>query len=197
MMIFRRRRGGSLRMILIPLLAAALQLPGYSQEKNNRTANAPATPAEIRIFSLLPAHAEPDKAPDPFDTIPEPMEIRIPLAPVPASISRSRGGDTEETLFTASLLTMAALHTADYLSTRKALSYPGAYEANPLLRPFADSRWALPAVKFGLTITNHLLLRELHKKNKTLAWVVSIVGNLALSYAVSHNLRTIDSLRNR
>lgn len=196
MMIFRRR-GWSLQMIGIPLLAAALQMPGYTQEKNSRAAIAPAGPSEIRIFSLLPAHTKPDKAPDPFDAIPEPMEIRIPLAPVHPSTFRSRGGDAEGTLFTASLLTMAALNTADYLSTRKALSYPGVYEANPLLRPFADSRWALPAVKFGLTITNHILLRELHKKNKTLAWVVSIVGNLALTYAVSHNLRTIHSLRNR
>lgn len=183
--------------ILVPLFAAALCLPGYGQEKKTRPAGVPAADAKPPAFIPQAFHLKSKNPVNLAETVPAPTEIHIRLLPSDLPGNRNKCGRIEEHLFNATLCTLAALNTADYFTTRKALSYPGAYEANPLLQPFVRSRWALPVIKFGITLGNHYLLSKLHKKNKTLAWVVSMAGNLALSYAVSQNLKVINDLSTR
>ncbi len=96
-------------------------------------------------------------------------------------------------LFTASLLTFAALNIADYVTTVKALKLPDAEEGNPLMRPFTKNMVLLGAVKLGVSALDFYLLKNIYKRNKTLGWVLSIVGNLALSYVVSHNIQKIQA----
>lgn len=99
-----------------------------------------------------------------------------------------------DSLFTASLLTFTALNIADYITTVKALQLPGLEEGNPVMHPFAKNMVLLGAVKLGISALDFYLLKNIYKKNKTLGWVLSIVGNLALSYVVSHNIRKIQAV---
>ena len=97
-------------------------------------------------------------------------------------------------LFTVSLLTLAALNIADYVSTVKALQLPGLKEGNPIMRPFTKNILLFSAVKIGLTTLDFCLLKNIYKKNKTLGWVLSIAGNLAMSYIVSNNIHKIQAV---
>jgi len=100
-----------------------------------------------------------------------------------------------DALFEASLISLAALNVADYFSTKQALKLDGLYEANPIMRPFVKNDLAFTAVKMGITVGNYFLFKGLYKKNKALAWVLSLTANFAMSYVVSHNLKMIDFVR--
>ena len=100
----------------------------------------------------------------------------------------------ENSLFTASLLTLTALNIADYVSTVKALQLPGLKEGNPIIRPFTKNILLFSTVKIGLTALDFYLLKNIYKKNKTLGWVLSIAGNFAMSYIVSNNIRKIQAV---
>jgi hypothetical protein len=106
----------------------------------------------------------------------------------------SRFGDR---LYDASLLSFVALNVADFLSTRECLKYPGLTEANPLLKPFVKDPYAFAAVKAGLGALSLWTMKSLYKKNKPLAWAMSIASNLALSYVVSNNLRLLNQAKAR
>ena len=101
---------------------------------------------------------------------------------------------TENSLFTASLLTLTALNIADYVSTVKALQLPGLKEGNPIMHPFTKNILLFSAVKIGLTTLDFCLLKNIYKKNKTLGWILSIAGNFAMSYIVSNNIRKIQAV---
>lgn len=101
----------------------------------------------------------------------------------------------ESTLYTSTLVSLVALNVADYYSTLTALKYEGVGEANPLMKPFTKNKWLFAAVKFGLTAYNIHFMRKLHKKNKGLAWAVSLFANLAMSYVVVNNMKIIDQAR--
>jgi len=103
----------------------------------------------------------------------------------------------ESTLFEASLIANVALNAADYFSTREALKYEGLEEGNPLMKPFVKNDLTFAAVKIGMTMTNYFVMKKLFKRNKTLAWIASIVSNMALSYVVSNNMSHIYEARNR
>jgi hypothetical protein len=112
------------------------------------------------------------------------------LRPIP--IGKQKKSDPwGNSLFTASLFTLTALNIADYVSTVKALRLPGLEEANPLMRPFSKNILLLSTVKLGISALDLYLLKNVYKKNKTLGWILSIAGNLALSYIVSQNFRKI------
>ncbi len=103
----------------------------------------------------------------------------------------------ESSLFEASLIANLALNAADYFSTREALKYDGLKEGNPLMKPFVKNDLTFAAVKIGMTMTNYFVMKKLFKRNKTLAWITSIVSNIALSYVVSNNMSHIYEARNR
>ncbi|MBD3413456.1 MAG: hypothetical protein GF421_03370 [Candidatus Aminicenantes bacterium] len=96
-----------------------------------------------------------------------------------------------KSLFEASLITNLALNAADYFTTQEALKYDGLEEGNPLMKPFVKNDLTFAAVKIGLTVSNYFIMKKLYKKNKALAWVVSIASNLVLSYVVSSNMTHI------
>jgi hypothetical protein len=100
----------------------------------------------------------------------------------------------ENSLYTASLLTLTALNIADYISTVKALKLPGLEEGNPIMRPLTKNILLFSSVKLGIAALDFYLLKKIHKKNKTLGWVLSIAGNFAMSYVVSNNIRKIQSV---
>ncbi len=103
----------------------------------------------------------------------------------------------ENTLFEASLIANLALNAADYFSTREALKYDGLEEGNPLMKPFVKNDLTFAAVKIGVSLTSYFVMKKLFKRNKTLAWITSIVSNIALSYVVSNNMSHIYEVRNR
>lgn len=97
-----------------------------------------------------------------------------------------------DTLFTTSLIASSLLQAADYFTTIKALQHEGLREANPLMKPFVDKPYAFAALKAGIVTLNYVLMKNLYKRDKTMAWVISTVTNLAFSYVVAHNLHMID-----
>ena len=103
----------------------------------------------------------------------------------------------ENSLYTTSLITLTALSVADYFSTLKALKYGGLKEANPIMKPFAKNTFLFTAVKLGLTAYNLHCLKNLHLKNKRLAWAVSLITNFAMTYIVVHNIRMIQEAQRR
>jgi len=103
----------------------------------------------------------------------------------------------ENSFFTASLVSLLVLNVADYISTKKALKYEGISEGNPFLKPIAKNDLAFFAVKAGLTVGNHFLMKKLYKTNKPLAWVISIAGNFFMSYVVANNFNLIQNMNGR
>lgn len=103
----------------------------------------------------------------------------------------------ESTVFSANLLYMTALNVADYFTTRAALKYDGMVEANPIMRPFVKNDMVFAAVKMGFTVSNYFIMKRLFKKNKPLAWAVSIATNAVMSYVVVNNLQKIQSAQPR
>ena len=94
-------------------------------------------------------------------------------------------------------MTLAALNIADVVTTVQALKYDGLVEGNPVMKPFAKNVYLFTAVKLGVTAFNYYLLKKLHKKNKILAWSLSMTANLAMSYVVAHNIRMIQNTRSK
>ncbi|MGZ5468602.1 MAG: DUF5658 family protein [Candidatus Aminicenantales bacterium] len=149
------------------------------------------------------AFAIPDPLPEPAPVSmevlaaePAPLlssQIAIP-ARMPAFGPIVRPG---KAMFDANLVLMVGLNVADYVSTRKALKYPGLSEINPLMKPFIKSPAAFAAVKFGTTALSYLSMRALFKRNKTVAWVMTTAGNVLLSYVVANNYRLIRGARVR
>jgi hypothetical protein len=101
-----------------------------------------------------------------------------------------------KSLFQVSLAANLALNAADYFTTREALKFDGLEEGNPLMKPFTNNDLTFAAVKIGLSVSNYFIMKKLYKRNKALAWVVSIASNLALSYVVSSNMAHIHEARN-
>jgi heme/copper-type cytochrome/quinol oxidase subunit 3 len=97
----------------------------------------------------------------------------------------------ENSLFKTSLLTFFTLNVGDFYTTNKGLKYKSLKEANPLLRPLTKNTLLFAAVKLGITAINYQLLKKLYKKNKKLAWVVSIASNIVMGYVVVNNTKWI------
>ncbi len=134
---------------------------------------------------------------DPPDPKPAPpiiiAQAVVPVArPLPGFKSSA---DTEKALFDLNLLALVSLNVADYVTTRQALKYPGLYEANPVMRPFAKSPAAFTAVKAGTTVLTYLGMKALFKKSRTAAWIMTTATNVFLSYVVSNNLQKIHQAR--
>ncbi len=103
----------------------------------------------------------------------------------------------EGAAFTGSLLSLAALNAADFFSTREALKYPGTAEANPVMSLFVKNTWAFAAVKLATTVYLSYTLRKMRGRNKTTAWVMSLVANAVYSWVVYNNLSVIEKVRAR
>lgn len=100
-------------------------------------------------------------------------------------------------LFDANLVLMVGLNIADYISTRKALKYPGLTETNPLMKPFVKNPTTFAAIKFGTTALSYWSMKAIFKRNKTVAWVMTTASNVLLSYVVANNMRLIQGARAR
>ena len=97
----------------------------------------------------------------------------------------------QSSLFNTTLITSAILGAADFVTTVKALKYGSLQEANPLAKPLVKNPYVFALAKLGITALNYQLMKVLYKKDKKLAWVMSVVSNLALSYVVINNIRMI------
>jgi hypothetical protein len=106
-----------------------------------------------------------------------------------------KASDLGDSLYNASLISLVALNAADYFSTLEALKSPGVEEQNPMLKSVVKDPYVFAAVKIGLTSLACYSLKMLYKKNKPLAWALSIASNLACSYIVSDNFRIIKRCR--
>ena len=108
---------------------------------------------------------------------------------------RNRKQRLEDSLFTASSMTLIALNVADYISTKQALKYDILQEANPFMKPFAKSNLAFAAVKVGLTIGNHYLMRSMFRRHKKTAWILNLVSNAIMTAIVVNNFSQIHKAR--
>lgn len=108
---------------------------------------------------------------------------------------RNRKQRLGDNLFTASTMTLIALNIADYISTKQALKYDILEEANPFMKPFAENDLALAAVKIGLTVGNHYLMRSMFRRHKKTAWVLSLVSNALMTAIVVNNFQQIYKAR--
>ena len=86
----------------------------------------------------------------------------------------------------ASLVT---LQTLDIVSTTRALSSGGAYEANPVMRGVVGSPAAFVAVKAGTTAGTIWIAERMCKKHPVRAMVFMASTNAMMAAVVAHNLR--------
>lgn len=101
----------------------------------------------------------------------------------------------EKSLYTTSLITLLALNTADYFTTIKALQYKEIKEINPVMRPLVKNPSLYLILKLGVNVYAYYAMQNLFKKNKKLAWLVSILTNAALSYIVLNNIWQINKVK--
>jgi hypothetical protein len=127
----------------------------------------------------------------------KPYKIKLDFSPQQIDINPGshqfvkKPKNSSSILYTSSLITLTCLNIADYYTTVKALKYEGLDETNPLMKPFTKNMLLYSTVKLGLTAYNYYFLKSLYKKDKTLAWAVSLVANFALTYVVANNLKNI------
>ncbi len=126
----------------------------------------------------------------------EPSPV-MPLAVQRPFTGMFRGERTERALFNTTLLAMAAINVADYLSTKQALKIPGTYESNPLMKPFMKNDFAFAAIKAGTTALTYFGMKKLFKTNKTMAWVLTTAASFVTSYAVYNNMKLVSRFRAR
>ena len=101
----------------------------------------------------------------------------------------------QNSLYTSSLITLTALNVADYITTVKALKHEELEEANPAMKPIAKNIYVFTAVKLGVAALDIYILKKLYKKNKPLAWVLSVAANFAMSYVVANNFKMINRVQ--
>lgn len=89
--------------------------------------------------------------------------------------------------FTAAVASTVILHAADYYSTVNAMKYSTLEEGNIFMKKIVNNKLLFGAIKLGVAGLQVTLLKGLYKKNKTLAWVVGSVMNVALSAVVANN----------
>ena len=110
-------------------------------------------------------------------------------------IRPNKSQKVEQSLFTTSLITLLALNTADYFLTIKALKYKDLKERNPIVKPFVKRPPLYLFLKLSANVLYYHSMRNLHKKHKGLAWLVSAIANFALSYIVVNNIRQINKAK--
>lgn len=98
-------------------------------------------------------------------------------------------------LYASSLISVLALNIADYFSTKEAMKHERLAEINPLVKAYSKNSVLHVTVKLGWTIGNYYLMKKLFKKNKKMAWVVSAISNLVMSYIVANNFRLIRKVK--
>jgi len=101
----------------------------------------------------------------------------------------------EKSLYTTSLITLLALNTADYFTTIKALQYKEIKEINPVMRPLVKNPSLYLVLKLGVNVYAYYAMQNLFKKNKKIAWLVSVLTNAALSYIVLNNIWQINKVK--
>ena len=205
-----RQRTFDKKALLIALilgLALCLAHPGFSASSNPKKQPDPKPTESLDMEPLVFRIASPAPAGDNFSLLwitrnnnslqgpPYPIEKKVgEITPQALIRTPKRSNPLGGSLYTASLLTLTALNIADYVSTVRALQLPGLEEGNPIMRPFTKNMVVFGVVKLGVAALDFYLLKNIYKKNKTLGWVLSIVGNIAMSYVVSNNLRKIQSV---
>jgi hypothetical protein len=117
----------------------------------------------------------------------------VTTAPSPNQNMRSTrpGIKIQNSLYATSLITLTALNVADYLSTVQALKHEELEEVNPITKPLTKNIYLFTAVKLGVAALDICILKNLYKKNKPLAWVLSLAANFAMSYVVANNIKMI------
>jgi hypothetical protein len=110
-------------------------------------------------------------------------------------ITPPRVSKFQNSLYTSSLITLTALNVADYITTVRALKHKELEEANPAMKPIAKNIYLFTAVKLGVAALDIYILKKLYKKNKPLAWVLSVAANFAMSYVVANNVRMMKGIQ--
>jgi hypothetical protein len=103
---------------------------------------------------------------------------------------------SSDSIFTTTLLMTAALNIADYVLTSEALCYGGVVEGNPMMKNIVKDPYVFAAAKVGVSALNFYLMKNLYKKNRTLAWVLTTVTNFAMTYVVANNIRVLSDAKN-
>jgi hypothetical protein len=179
--------------ILIISLAFILSINAFASNSEAiiiNTSLSPQQPSPLASLDLFPqATASPKMNLDPKNAV-----LNSGYKYFNHNIRVSAIGDS---LYNVSLISMVALNVADYFSTKEALKYAGLQEVNPMMKPFVKDQYVFAAVKIGFAAISYWSMKSLYKKNKPLAWVLSIASNLAMSYVVSNNLRLINQAKGR
>lgn len=180
--------------LILCLASPGLSVDGKSEHEPDPKQTA-ALKLETLVFSLAPSEQKKGNNFPLFTITDKNFRVQnLRFSPQTLKRTQKKSSQTGNSLYTASLLTLTALNLADYISTVKAIQLPGLEEGNPILRPFTRNILLFSAVKLGITALDFYLLKNIYKNNKTLGWVLSIVGNIAMSYVVSNNLRKIRSV---
>lgn len=184
-------------LVVVGLPLGANDVPGDLASEVRLLVTAVAAPSVLAgpdFIRAIPA-AEPVAAP--ALSAPVDPSLALPLAVQRPFRNMFRGEKTERALFNSTLLAMAAINVADYLSTKQALKIPGSYEANPFMKPFVKNDFVFAAFKAGTTAVTYYGMKKLFRRDKTMAWILTTAASFITSYAVYNNMRLIQKFRAR
>jgi len=207
--MFKNRNKSWLKIILATSLFIFLYLPlkadKIEAELNlsandgsrieNKTRDLDSAPLENQSSIQLKSFQLTEKGTKPYQIKLDFSPKQIDITPVSQEFLK-KPSNSSSFLYTSSLIALTCLNIADYYTTVKALKYEGLEEINPLMKPFTKNTLLYTTVKLGLTAYNYYFLRSLYKKDKKLAWAVSLVANFAFSYIVANNIRMIQEAQN-
>jgi hypothetical protein len=119
----------------------------------------------------------------------------IIAAPVPAApLPPLKSGNKEIRKANRWAMLTFALHSAatfDAWSTRRAISAGGAYEADPLMRPFANSAALYGAIQAAPLVLDYFGYKMSHSQNNLLRrlwWLPQSVATAGFLFSGSHNV---------
>jgi Domain of unknown function (DUF5658) len=152
------------RICAVAILGFAV--PASAQTSSDKFISISALAAESVVLDALPAEV-----------------AATPALPVVATVPKATNSPAIPLLYAG----MIALQAMDIVSTHKALSRPGTYEANPVFGSVGGSLGAQIAMKAGATAGIIYLTERMRKTNKVGAIVTMVVLNSAYATLVAHN----------
>lgn len=119
--------------------------------------------------------------------------IAAPAPPTPLPPFQGGPAGVRKTgrMWTALTIAQHSAATFDAWSTRRALSAGGVYEADPLMRPFANSAALYGAIQAGPLVLDYFGRRMSHSQNEWLRrfwWIPQSVATAGFLFSGSHNL---------
>ena len=103
----------------------------------------------------------------------------------------------EDVLFDTLSYLLPILHATDYFTTIEALKDNTFKEGNPLMKKISENQLLFGGIKLGVSYLQLTLLKEIYKKNKTMALITASLIDIVLGVVIYNNIDKINKAKNK